>query len=78
MPTAKVQREGVQDLGANDVGRKSIHSQVSRVIASNSQLLAKVKVVFKAFVSMSDMYSDLFMLVSLNSGACWGDADRTC
>ena len=70
MSTAKVQPEGVQAL--NDPKRPSIHSQVSRVIASNSHLLAKAELYFTAFLSMSGMVSDIMMVVSLSSGA-WGD-----
>ena len=62
----KVHPDGDEEVGANDP-KPSIHSQFSRAIASNSQLLAKARLVFKAFLSMSDMYSDLVMLVSLSS-----------
>ena len=47
-------------------------SQISRAVASNSQLLAKAELYFTAFLSMSDMASDIVMVVSLSSGA-WGD-----
>ena len=68
MPTAKVQPEGIQDVAANE---HPIQSRLSKAIISNSQWLAKGELYFTAFLSMSDMVSDIVMVVSLNSGA-WG------
>ena len=64
MPTAKVQPDGVQDVG--NPNRKNIQSQFSRTVASNAQLLAKAELYFTAFLSMSDMVSDIVMVVSLS------------
>ena len=71
MSTAKV-HPGAQGVGAHDPKHPtSIQSQVSRAIASNSHLLAKAELYFTAFFSMSDMVSDIVMVVSQSSGA-WG------
>ena len=70
MPTAEVkpdlQVEAVCDV-ANDSGQ-SINRRFSRALASNAQLLAKAELYFTAFLSMSDMVSDLVMVVSLSPG----------
>ena len=67
MSNNKVHPDGrVQWVSANDT-KPAIHSQFSRAIASNSQFLAKARLVFKTLLSMSDMYSDLVMMVSLGS-----------
>ena len=69
MSNNKVHPHGrAQGVSAYD-SKRSIPSQFSRAIASNSQLLAEARLVFKAFLSISDMVSDLVMLVSLSSGA---------
>eukprot|EP00518_Triparma_eleuthera_P004986 CAMPEP_0182456670 /NCGR_PEP_ID=MMETSP1319-20130603/2461_1 /TAXON_ID=172717 /ORGANISM="Bolidomonas pacifica, Strain RCC208" /LENGTH=149 /DNA_ID=CAMNT_0024654979 /DNA_START=71 /DNA_END=520 /DNA_ORIENTATION=+ len=60
MPTAKVQPDGVQDVAAKE---HPIQSQISKAIASNAQLLAKAELYFTAFLSMSDMISDIVMVV---------------
>ena len=51
---------------------RSVQSQLSRAVASNAQLLAKAELYFTAFLSMSDMVSDIVMVVSQSSGA-WGE-----
>ncbi len=58
MSTAKVQPEEVQ---AVDV---PIQSRLSRAIISNSGMLARAELYFTACLSMSDMVSDLVMVVS--------------
>mmetsp|Transcript_31167 Transcript_31167/g.61752 ORF Transcript_31167/g.61752 Transcript_31167/m.61752 type:complete len:193 (+) Transcript_31167:123-701(+) len=49
-------------MSTNPNRRKTIKSQFSRVIASNSHLLAKAELYFTAFLSMSDMVSDIVMV----------------
>ena len=78
MSTAKV-HPGAQEVGAHDPKHPtSILSQLSRAIASNSHFLAKAELYFTAFLSRSDMASDIVMVVSQSSGAwlaclqCWG------
>ena len=48
---------------------RSVQSQLSRAVASNAQLLAKAELYFTAFLSMSDMVSDIVMVVSQSSAA---------
>eukprot|EP00518_Triparma_eleuthera_P020772 CAMPEP_0197549932 /NCGR_PEP_ID=MMETSP1320-20131121/3695_1 /TAXON_ID=91990 /ORGANISM="Bolidomonas sp., Strain RCC2347" /LENGTH=479 /DNA_ID=CAMNT_0043110229 /DNA_START=103 /DNA_END=1542 /DNA_ORIENTATION=+ len=59
MSNAKVQPEGE---GVQGEGGRPFRSQVSSAIASNSHLLAKAELYFTAFLSMSDMVSDLVMV----------------
>lgn len=76
--SAKIRPEGIPevDAGVDAATERPLQSQFSKAIVSNSHLLAKAELYFTAFLSMSDMASDLVMVVSLSSidagnGTCW-------